>query len=293
MQYETSATNATDERDTRSSVGCQRSPRDVRPDRPGRRGPLSATKRPRSDDLKPPPAGQAVGAETRRQMTRGPRSVAAVHGSGHILSREPIIEPLPVWGTRDSPGAHRRLARTLALVPRSNSTLLVTSRSRVHGRDCRNVVREQQRSSADEARPELVLVVRSISLPEVVDDFCFGSLRRLRAAPSWRFEQADSGLGHECPIAPGAEVRCWWLEGRRCGCELRSAGTSAPARAFAERLQAPDARSWRLAGTGRSASRDPIGVRAGIGPRFRDYLCLGAVAPSTCFGDGAAAPLVM
>jgi len=95
------------------------------------------------------------------RLTRGPRSVAAVHGSGHILSREPIIEPLPVWGTRDSPGAHRRLARTLALVPRSNSTPLLTSRSRVHGRDCRNVGREQQRSSADEARPELVLVVRS------------------------------------------------------------------------------------------------------------------------------------
>ena len=49
-------------------------------------------------------------------------------------------------------------------------------------------------------------VVPSTSLPEVVDDFCFDSLRRLLAAASWRVEQADGGLGHDCPIPPRAEA---------------------------------------------------------------------------------------
>ncbi|MGZ4287320.1 MAG: hypothetical protein ACXVHB_23895 [Solirubrobacteraceae bacterium] len=49
-------------------------------------------------------------------------------------------------------------------------------------------------------------LVRSTSLPEVVDDFCFDSLRRLLAAASLRVEQADGGLGHGCPIPPSAEA---------------------------------------------------------------------------------------
>jgi hypothetical protein len=50
-------------------------------------------------------------------------------------------------------------------------------------------------------RRRLLVVVRSTSRPEVVDDFCFDSLRRLLAAASSRAEQADCGLSDDCPIA--------------------------------------------------------------------------------------------
>jgi hypothetical protein len=53
------------------------------------------------------------------------------------------------------------------------------------------------------------------ALPEVVDDFCFDSLRRLLAAASSRVEQAVGGLGHDCPVPPDAEASCWPL-GRQC-----------------------------------------------------------------------------
>jgi hypothetical protein len=48
--------------------------------------------------------------------------------------------------------------------------------------------------------------VRSTSLPESVDDFCFDSLRRLLAAASPRVEQADGGLGPRLPDPPIAEA---------------------------------------------------------------------------------------
>jgi hypothetical protein len=41
----------------------------------------------------------------------------------------------------------------------------------------------------------LLQVVRSTCLPEVVDDFCFDSLRRLLAAASLWVEQLGGGLG--------------------------------------------------------------------------------------------------
>ena len=52
----------------------------------------------------------------------------------------------------------------------------------------------------------LLPFVRSTSLPEAVDDFCFNSLRRLLAAATSRVEQADGGLGHGCPIPPEGEA---------------------------------------------------------------------------------------
>jgi hypothetical protein len=55
--------------------------------------------------------------------------------------------------------------------------------------------------------PSLPHLVRSTSLAEVVDDYCFDSLRRLLVAASSRVEQADGGLGHDCPIPPIAEAR--------------------------------------------------------------------------------------
>jgi hypothetical protein len=60
-----------------------------------------------------------------------------------------------------------------------------------------------EKRESDSAR---LLVVRSTSLPEVVEDFCFDSLRRLLAAASSRVEQADGGLGHDCPIPPRGEA---------------------------------------------------------------------------------------
>jgi hypothetical protein len=44
-----------------------------------------------------------------------------------------------------------------------------------------------------------LVVVRSTSLLEVVADLCFDSLRRLLTAASSWVEQADGGLGHDCP----------------------------------------------------------------------------------------------
>jgi hypothetical protein len=44
-------------------------------------------------------------------------------------------------------------------------------------------------------------------VPEVVDDFCFDSLRRSLAAVSSRVEQTDGGLGNDCPIPPRGEAR--------------------------------------------------------------------------------------
>ena len=49
-------------------------------------------------------------------------------------------------------------------------------------------------------------LVRSTSLREVVDDFCFDSLRRLLGAPPSRVEHANRGRGHDCPIRPIAEA---------------------------------------------------------------------------------------
>ena len=115
------------------------------------------------------------------------------------------------------------------------------------------------------ANAALSELVRSISQPEVVDDFCFDSLRRLLAAASWRVEQADGGLGHDCPIPPGAEVRCWWLEGRQTGSDREHGRPVAGARvqALSDQMRAAPilievfgyARAWT--GFSRAGSRLP------------------------------------
>jgi hypothetical protein len=54
-----------------------------------------------------------------------------------------------------------------------------------------------------------------------------------------------------------AGATCSRPSGRRSGCEVRSAQTSAPAPAFAETLRAPDARLWRGAGRDRVSGSGP------------------------------------
>jgi hypothetical protein len=116
------------------------------------------------------------------------------------------------------------------------------------------------------------VVVRSTSLPDVVDDFCFDSLRRLLAAASSRVEQADGGLGHDCPIPPDAEASHWLPRGRRCRSQY---GRAIP----------------RAAGVSCDLLRRVMGLRLGWATRF---LPVAVVVVMVAFGgllgiDGAGA----
>ncbi len=99
--------------------------------------------------------------------------------------------------------------------PSGSRCSITTARSGVTwDRQCRRVrhnrgplvLAQAERHYCHRAPPSVVEIGRSTSLPEVVDDFCFDSLRQLLAAPSSRVEHADGRRGHDCPIRPIAEA---------------------------------------------------------------------------------------
>ena len=109
--------------------------------------------------------------------------------------------------TRSSRGSEAASGATASSWAFTRGASLAGSKAGSGWRSCMAPASRQTIPSRSERRggAELSQLVRSTSLPEVVDDFCFDSLRRLLTAASWRVEQADGGLSYERPMPPRAE----------------------------------------------------------------------------------------
>jgi hypothetical protein len=117
-------------------------------------------------------------------------------GSGAGRPINAIVRTGQVACFRSGECERERRLLTVATAKRPASTPQ-TSRHR------RLVLAERER---DKRGPALRQIVQSTSLPEVVHDFCFNSLRRLLVSASPRVEQADGGLGPRLPDPPIAEA---------------------------------------------------------------------------------------